>query len=68
MEWDKKGRNKTREAGFILLAGGTIILVAGIVLSFTVGTVLAPILLSSSILINTAAVICLRRGKGENKR
>jgi len=66
MEWDRRkrsGANKLREAGLIMLAVGVLVLAAGIVLTFTLGTLLAPTLIGSSILINTVAVICLREGR-----
>ena len=70
MEWDRRKRSradKIRETGLILLAVGVIALAAGIVLTFTIGTVMAPVFMSGSILINTAAVICLRQGRKRTK-
>jgi len=62
MDWNKKPRSISamRLAGIILLGFGIFALAAGIVLTVTFGTVLAPVLLGGSIFINTAAVICLR--------
>ena len=70
MEWDRKNRSradKIREAGLILLAVGVTLLSAGIVLTFTIGAGAAPIFMSGSVLVNTAAVICLRRGRRRAK-
>lgn len=55
--------NKRRKVGKIILAAGIAALFAGIVVTFTVGTILAQILLFSSILINSAGIMLLR-GKG----
>ena len=62
MDWDRKPRkiSAVRLAGLILLGFGIFALTAGIVLTVTFGTILAPILLGGSIFINTAAVMCLR--------
>jgi len=64
MEWENKnpnGPSKTRQAGLILLGLGAVTLATSIILTMAVGTLLAPILMVSSILINTAAVIFLRK-------
>ena len=66
MQWDRRERSradKIRETGLILLAAGVILLASGIVLTFTIGTVMAPVFMSGSIFINTAAIICLRQGR-----
>ena len=64
MEWDNKnprGATGLRLAGFVLLGIGVATLAVAIVFAMTVGTILAPILLVCSILINTLAVIFLRK-------
>ena len=62
MEWDRRKRSpadKIREAGLILLAVGVILLAASIALALTVGTIFATFFMGGSLLINTAAIICL---------
>lgn len=52
---------KTKKAGRIVLAIGLVLLIAGVIITFTIGTILAQILLFSSILINSAGIMLLRR-------
>jgi len=64
MEWENKNPNaptKLRQAGLILLGVGAVILAVAIILIMAVGTVLAPIFMVASILVNTLAVIFLRK-------
>ena len=64
MEWENKNPNRPpglRLAGLILLGVGAVTLAVAIILTMTAGTVLAPVLLVSSILINTLAVTFLRK-------
>ena len=62
MEWENKNSpGKLRQAGLILLGIGGVMLALAIVFTMAVGTVLAPILMVSSILINTLAAILLRK-------
>jgi len=70
MQWERKNQSaadKLRSAGLIILAVGVLMLALGIALTFFVLTILSPILLSGSILVNTAAVICLRQSKQRRK-
>ncbi|MCL2856807.1 MAG: hypothetical protein FWE19_03665 [Oscillospiraceae bacterium] len=64
MEWENKSSNnqgKLRQAGLILLGLGVVTLAVAIILIIAVGTMLASIFMISSILINTTAVIFLRK-------
>lgn len=50
-----------------LLCFGIAMLVIGIVLTFSIGTALAPVLMTGSIVINTLAVMLIRSHKGEEQ-
>ena len=63
MEWENKspsGPTKFRQAGLIFLGVGAVLLAIAIVLIMA-GTVLATVLMVCSIMVNTAAVIFLRK-------
>ena len=64
MEWENKNSNHPstlRLVGLILLGLGVVLLAIAIAVTMTVGTVLATALMASSILVNTLAVILLRK-------
>ena len=64
MEWDNKNPNSPaglRLAGLILLVIGVAVLAIAIALTMIAGSALGPVLLVASILINTLAVIFLRK-------
>ena len=64
MEWENKNPNypsKLRLIGLILLGFGVVLLAVATAVAITVGTVLATVLMASSILVNTLAVIFLRK-------
>ena len=64
MEWENKSPNRPgglRLTGLILLGVGVVLLTVAIALTMTVGTVVAPIFMLSSILVNTTAVMFLRK-------
>jgi len=64
MEWDNKSPNRPsslRLTGLILLGFGVVLLAIAIAITMTVGTVVATIFMLSSILVNTTAVILLRK-------
>ena len=64
MEWENKNPNHTptlRLTGLILLGFGVVLLAVAIAVAITIGTVLATALMFSSILVNTLAVILLRK-------
>jgi len=66
MEWENKSSSRPtglRLAGLFLLGVGVVTLAVAIALTMTVGTVLAPVFMVASILINTLAVIFLRKKK-----
>lgn len=48
------------KAGKILLIIGVLMLVCGIIAGLTIGTILVPILLASSILVNSVGITLLR--------
>ncbi|MDR2933437.1 MAG: hypothetical protein LBV27_10070 [Oscillospiraceae bacterium] len=51
---------KLKKLGIGMLALGILVLVTGIILAVTVGTRLVPILLLSSILINSVGIVLLQ--------
>lgn len=53
-------QSNLRRAGKIILLLGILMLLTGLILSITVGTIAAPILLSSSILVNSAGITLMR--------
>ncbi len=54
--------------GWITLAVGIVLLVGGLICAMTIGTLAVPILLSSSILVNSVAITMLRSQKtGEGR-
>jgi len=64
MEWENKNPNRPsglRMTGLILLGVGVVLLAVAIALTITVGTVVAPVFMLSSILVNTVAVTFLRK-------
>jgi len=61
MEWDRKPKTGPRGTGLILLGVGLVLLAGGVALAVTLGTFYATLLLFVSALVNTAAVLCLRR-------
>ena len=64
MEWENKNPNGLaglRLAGLILLVIGVAVLVVAIALTMIASSALGPVLLVASILINTMAVIFLRK-------
>ena len=64
MEWDNKNPNSPtglRLAGLILLGIGIAVLVVAIALTMAAASALGPMLLVASTLINTLAVIFLRK-------
>lgn len=69
MEWDNKRKSpvSAREVGLGLLFAGILTLTSGVVLTFTLGTILAFMLLVGSVVLNTAAIVCLRSGKRGGK-
>jgi small basic protein len=50
-----------RATGKWFLAVGVAMLIAGIAVALTIGTVLAAMLVIGSVIMNTAAVVCIRR-------
>jgi hypothetical protein len=52
-----------KKAGKAVLIFGVTVLVAGIIMSLTVGTFLVPVCLSGSIVINTIGITLLRTKK-----
>ena len=64
MEWDNKspgGLPGLRRAGLFILGLGAVMLAVAIMLTMFAGSVLGPVLLISSIPVNTLAVILLRK-------
>lgn len=55
---------KQKKIGAVLLAIGVFMLVMGLFLALTVGTVIVPILITSSIFVNTAGLTLLGKGFG----
>lgn len=58
MQWDNK--NKNGRAGMVLLCVGLVILALAVALTMTFGTIWSPVMLVTSMIINTAAIIILR--------
>ena len=56
-------RSTVNKIGAVLLAAGILMLVTELVLTITVGTVAVPILIFSSILVNSVGITMLRHRK-----
>jgi len=52
-----------RKVGKAILAVGIVMLLAGLVCTMTVGTIAVPILISSSIIVNSVGISMMRHGK-----
>ena len=63
MQWNSGRGGQGSAAGITLLIAGIATLVVAVALMLTLGTVWAPILLGASVLLNTAAVMLLRKKK-----
>ena len=53
-------KSRVNKIGTLVLVIGIVMLVTGIVFAFTVGTVAVPILVSLSILVNSAGITLMR--------
>ena len=54
-------KTRLQKICLIVLVAGICMLLTGIVLAFTVGTIAVPILVSASIMVNSAGITLLRR-------
>jgi hypothetical protein len=54
-------KDRMKKAGIAVLILGVAVLVAGIIMSLTVGTYLVPVFISASIVINTIGVMLLQK-------
>lgn len=61
-------KNISRKIGIILFVLGVTMLVTGILLAFTLGTVMVPILVSSSILVNSVGIILMQGPRPKKER
>ena len=61
-------RANIQKIGVWLLCLGIMMLITGILLAFTIDTALSPIMLSGSILVNSAGITMLRRRENPERR
>lgn len=57
------GRPRLYRAGQIVLLAGVLLLLGGLICAIAVGTLAVPVLLSSSIIVNTTALTLMYYGK-----